>query len=70
METIFTKSGNRWIIENEKDISGDPILLDSSIEEDKDILNELKKWEHPVDELTKEEVGETKVLLEGIYSIL
>ncbi|KAK0095135.1 hypothetical protein PV326_009160 [Microctonus aethiopoides] len=48
-----------------KNIQGDPILLDSNIEEAEDILQELDKWRPAVVNLTETIVGSTKVLLDG-----
>ena len=38
---------------------------DESIEQDPAILADLQLWEKPVDDLTKEHVGETEIKLEG-----
>ncbi|XP_044007340.1 protein 5NUC-like isoform X2 [Aphidius gifuensis] len=46
-------------------IFGDPILLDSSIKEAQDVLAELEKWRPALDDLAKQEVGSTTVLIDG-----
>ncbi|XP_071552970.1 snake venom 5'-nucleotidase-like [Panulirus ornatus] len=44
---------------------GNPILLDMSIEEDPDILRELKPFKQEIEEVMKQEVGRTYVFLDG-----
>ncbi|XP_034952446.1 protein 5NUC-like [Chelonus insularis] len=46
-------------------IMGNPILVNSSIAQAQDILDELDKWRPAIDNLTHTEVGYTKVLLQG-----
>ncbi|OAD55321.1 Protein 5NUC [Eufriesea mexicana] len=46
-------------------INGNPILVDSSIEEAEDILNELKEMRGAIDNISLSIVGKTRVLLEG-----
>lgn len=46
-------------------IQGAPILVDSSIEQDQDILDELQKWRPAIDNLTNTVVGSSRVLLDG-----
>ncbi|XP_034952456.1 protein 5NUC-like [Chelonus insularis] len=48
-------------------IMGNPILVDSSIAQAQDILDELDKWRPAIDNLTHTEVGYTKVFLLGNY---
>lgn len=44
---------------------GNPILLDMSIEEDPDILRELRPFKQEIEEVMKQEVGRTYVFLDG-----
>ncbi|CAG2060594.1 unnamed protein product [Timema podura] len=44
---------------------GNPILLDSSVTQDQDILNELEYWRTDIETLQNTVVGRTKVLLDG-----
>ena len=70
LETVFTKSGRRRIIENQSDFEGNPILLDSSIPQDEEILAELETWKKPVEKMENAEIGETKVFLSGDRNIV
>lgn len=45
--------------------SGNPILLDTSIEEDPDMLQYIAEWRKPVDALAQQVIGFSKVLLDG-----
>lgn len=46
-------------------VLGEPILIDSSIEEADDVLAELEKWRPALDNLAKQEIGTTTVLIDG-----
>ncbi|XP_050489255.1 protein 5NUC-like isoform X1 [Bombus huntii] len=46
-------------------INGNPILVDSSIEQAKDILNELEQMRDAIDNISLKILGKTQVLLEG-----
>ncbi|CAB0040153.1 unnamed protein product [Trichogramma brassicae] len=46
-------------------IRGNPILVDHTIPQDQDVLEELKVWVEPLANVTKRVVGKTKVLLQG-----
>ncbi|XP_043482666.1 protein 5NUC-like [Leptopilina heterotoma] len=53
-----------------KSILGNPILVDSKIEQAKDVLDELdKNWLPAVEGMKKEVVGRTKVLLDGDFKV-
>ncbi|XP_060553664.1 5'-nucleotidase-like [Ruditapes philippinarum] len=45
--------------------SGNPILLDSTVSEDAQILREVNKWREPVDKLSASTVGYSKVIMDG-----
>ncbi|XP_060557565.1 snake venom 5'-nucleotidase-like [Ruditapes philippinarum] len=45
--------------------TGNPILLDSSVQEDTMLLSYVKEWKKPVDALSKEIIGYSKVVLDG-----
>lgn len=45
--------------------SGNPILLDSTIQQDKSILQELESWKRGLHNLTHEQIGKTLVALDG-----
>ncbi|XP_026815926.1 protein 5NUC-like [Rhopalosiphum maidis] len=45
---------------------GNPILLDSTIEQDPELLNEVKTMSKVIEEKTKQVIGSTSVFLEGI----
>lgn len=45
--------------------SGNPILLDHKIQEDPEVLKDLKEWQKQLNESLSEVVGRTRVLLEG-----
>ena len=47
------------------DLEANIRFSDDSIEQDAAILADLMLWEKPVDDLTKEHVGETAIKLEG-----
>lgn len=61
----FTRVNDRYIIANETHLTGLPILLDETIEQDADILAEIQKYEKPVNQLTHQHVGTTGVELVG-----
>ena len=44
---------------------GNPIVLDYKIKENQEVLDEIKKWRVGIDNITKQEIGKTKVLLDG-----
>ncbi|XP_043280617.1 protein 5NUC-like [Venturia canescens] len=46
-------------------ILGNPILVDSNIEEAEDVLEELEKWRPAVNDMINTVVGSTKVFLDG-----
>uniref|UniRef100_A0A0C9RNV9 5'-nucleotidase n=1 Tax=Fopius arisanus TaxID=64838 RepID=A0A0C9RNV9_9HYME len=46
-------------------IVGDPVLVDSKIEQAKDILDELDRWRPEILELQNQAVGSARVLLDG-----
>ncbi|XP_053983325.1 protein 5NUC-like [Hylaeus volcanicus] len=46
-------------------ISGNPILVDSSIEQAEDILEELDQMRGAIDEVSHKVIGKTRVLLDG-----
>ncbi|KAJ8029632.1 5'-nucleotidase [Holothuria leucospilota] len=48
---------------------GNPILLDSSVDQDEDILEELDAYRGPVDTLAKKKVGYSLVPLDGSFEI-
>ncbi|XP_049854135.1 protein 5NUC-like [Schistocerca gregaria] len=48
-----------------KSFTGNPVLLNSSVEEDSEILKALEEWRAEVDNSTKEIIGKTRVLLDG-----
>ncbi|XP_025203214.1 protein 5NUC-like [Melanaphis sacchari] len=45
---------------------GNPILLDSNIEQDPKLLNEVKSMRKMIEEKTKQVIGSTSVFLEGV----
>ncbi|CAL7933343.1 unnamed protein product [Xylocopa violacea] len=47
------------------DINGNPVLVDSSVEQAKDILDELDQMRGPINNISQTIVGKTRVLLEG-----
>ncbi|KAK9302569.1 hypothetical protein QLX08_005452 [Tetragonisca angustula] len=47
------------------DIVGNPILVNSSIEQAQDILNELEQMRGAIDNISQTVIGKTRVLLEG-----
>ncbi|XP_074644941.1 snake venom 5'-nucleotidase-like [Tubulanus polymorphus] len=51
-----------------KDWSGNPILLDSSVPEDKFVLGEIRNWAEPLKNIGAEIIGKTHVFLEGSRS--
>lgn len=61
--------GNFTVTFNDKgevsNISGNPILVDSSIEQAEDILHELEHMRRNIDNISETIVGKTRVLLEG-----
>ncbi|XP_077527257.1 protein 5NUC-like [Haemaphysalis longicornis] len=59
LELVFDKNGKV------KNWSGNPILLDQSVPEDKDMLEALQPYKKIVDEAVKKVVGSSKVLLEA-----
>ncbi|XP_051165504.1 protein 5NUC-like [Leptopilina boulardi] len=46
-------------------IRGNPILVNGTIEQAKDVLDELDKWREQINELKTKVIGHTKVLLNG-----
>ena len=46
-------------------ILGNPILVDDSILQAQDVLDELETWRTAINEVTKKVIGSTKVFLEG-----
>ncbi|EFN81717.1 Protein 5NUC [Harpegnathos saltator] len=46
-------------------IEGNPILVDSSVEQAEDVQAKIKEMRKPIDDLTTKEVGKTRVLLDG-----
>lgn len=61
--------GNVWLdfADNGTLISygGNPILLDTTIQQDKKILQELESWKRGLHNLTQEQIGKTMVALDG-----
>ncbi|XP_012277874.1 protein 5NUC-like isoform X1 [Orussus abietinus] len=46
-------------------IQGNPVLVDSTVKQAPDILEELEKWRKAIDEVSHQVVGTTRVLLDG-----
>lgn len=44
---------------------GNPIVLDYKVKENEEVLAEIAKWRVGIDNITKQEIGKTKVLLDG-----
>ena len=65
VDVNFTLVNDQYIIANESHLTGSPILLDETIEEDAEVLAELQKYEKPVNQMTHQHVGSTSVELDG-----
>jgi len=59
MDLNFDDDGNITLF------NGKPILLDSSLPQNEDILNDLNEWKLKLGDVQRQVVGESKVLLEG-----
>lgn len=46
-------------------MSGNPILLNSTVKQDPEILQEINFWKPGIENVTMEEIGKTKVFLDG-----
>lgn len=67
IDLTFHQSGGQYVLNDESDVTGQPILLDSSIVQDPEILAELNRWEIPVSDLMEDAVGQTLVTLDGKF---
>lgn len=65
LDLTFHKNGERYVLNDNRDVVGRTILLSDDIEEDPLILKELQKWEKPVEEIIAGVTGETLVTLDG-----
>lgn len=48
-----------------EEAKGNPIVLDYKIKENEEVLAEIARWRVGIDNVTKQEIGKTKVLLDG-----
>ncbi|XP_072052014.1 5'-nucleotidase-like [Amphiura filiformis] len=61
LDVVFNDQGE--VVE----YSGNPVLLDDTVEQDPDILTDISKWGAPVRNISNEVIGRSNVILQGAY---
>jgi len=65
VDLTFHKDGDSYVLQDPSDVTGVPILLDDSIEEDEYVKKDLEKWKLAVDAESNDIIGEAAVLIDG-----